>query len=88
MKCIRVEELEDAYRCYFLAEQEGEAIANEFSVGSLAQAKECNIVEGTTLNAPTATIGVRSWLWGVTILTYPRPSVMKVVISPKQVTIL
>lgn len=51
MKCIRVEELEDAYRCYFLAEQEGEAIANEFSVGSLAQAKECNIVEGTTLNA-------------------------------------
>lgn len=51
MKCIRVEELEDVYRCYFLAEQEGEAIANEFSVGSLAQAKECNIVDGTTLNA-------------------------------------
>nr|DAE23352.1 MAG TPA: tail protein [Myoviridae sp. ctcPl3] len=51
MKCIRVEELEDVYRCYFLAEQEGEAIANEFSVGSFAQAKECNIVDGTTLNA-------------------------------------
>ena len=51
MKCIRVEELEDVYRCYFLAEQEGEAIANEFSVGSLAQAKECNLVNGTTLNA-------------------------------------
>lgn len=51
MKCIRVEELKDVYRCYFLAEQEGEAIANEFSVGSLAQAKECNIVDGTTLNA-------------------------------------
>lgn len=51
MKCIRVEELEDVYRCSFLAEQDGEAIANEFSVGSLAQAKECNIVEGTTLNA-------------------------------------
>lgn len=51
MKCIKVEELKDTYRCYFLAEQEGEAIANEFSVGSLAQAKECNIVEGTTLNA-------------------------------------
>lgn len=51
MKCIRVEELEDTYRCYFLAEQDGEAIANEFSVGSLAQAKECNIVEGTSLNA-------------------------------------
>lgn len=51
MKCIRVEELEDVYRCYFLAEQEGEAIANEFSVGSLAQAKECNLVDGTTLNA-------------------------------------
>lgn len=51
MKCIGVEELEDVYRCYFLAEQEGEAIANEFSVGSLAQAKECNLVDGTTLNA-------------------------------------
>lgn len=51
MKCIRVEELEDVYRCCFLAEQDGEAIANEFSVGSLAQAKECNIVEGTTLDA-------------------------------------
>lgn len=51
MKCIRVEELEDVYRCYFLAEQEGEAIANEFSVGSLAQAKECNLVDDTTLNA-------------------------------------
>lgn len=51
MKCIKVEELEDTYRCYFLAEQDGEAIANEFSVGSLAQAKECNIVEGTSLNA-------------------------------------
>lgn len=32
MKCIRVEELEDVYRCSFLAEQDGEAIANEFSV--------------------------------------------------------
>lgn len=51
MKCIKVEELKDTYRCYFLAEQDGEAIANEFSVGSLAQAKECNIVEGTSLNA-------------------------------------
>lgn len=51
MKCIKVEELEDVYRCYFLAEQDGEAIANEFSVGSLAQAKECNLVEGTSLNA-------------------------------------
>ena len=51
MKCVRVEELASVYRCYFLAEQDGEAIANEFSVGSLAQAKECNIVEGTTLNA-------------------------------------
>lgn len=51
MKCIRVEELDEVYRCYFLAEQEGEAIANEFSVGSLAQAKECNLVDGTTLNA-------------------------------------
>lgn len=39
MKCIRVEELEDVYRCSFLAEQDGEAIANEFSVGSLAPGK-------------------------------------------------
>lgn len=50
MKCIRVEELDEVYRCYFLAEQEGEAIANEFRIGSLAQAKECNLVDGTTLN--------------------------------------
>lgn len=50
MKCIRVEELDEVYRCYFLAEQEGEAIANEFSVGSFAQVKECNLVDGTTLN--------------------------------------
>ena len=72
MKCIRVEELEDVYRCSFLAEQDGEAIANEFSVGSLAQAKECNIVEGTTLNAPIATIGVRLWPWDVTTSICPR----------------
>ena len=84
MKCIRVEELEDVYRCSFLAEQDGEAIANEFSVGSLAQAKECNIVEGTLLMPPTATIGVRSWPWGVTTSTCPRPLRLRTAMFPSR----
>ncbi|MBM6865897.1 hypothetical protein H6A66_12045 [Bacteroides caecigallinarum] len=50
MKCIRVEELVDAYRCYFLAEADGVSIDNDFTVGQLAMAKECNIKEGTSQN--------------------------------------
>lgn len=50
MKCIKVEELTDAYRCYFQAEVDGVTIENDFSVGQLAMAKECNIKEGTSHN--------------------------------------
>lgn len=43
MKCNRVEELDDAYRCYFKAEADGVEIENQFTPGSLAIAQECNI---------------------------------------------
>lgn len=48
MKCIRVEELPDAYRCHFKAEEDGVEINNEFTVGSLAIAQECNIKTGVS----------------------------------------
>lgn len=51
MKCIRVEELDDAYRCYFKAEEEGIEINNQFTVGSLAIAQECNIKTGVSQHA-------------------------------------
>ena len=50
MKCIKVEELPEAYRCYFLSEVDGITIENDFSVGQFAMAKECNIKEGTSHN--------------------------------------
>lgn len=50
MKCIRVEERSDAYRCYFLSEQDGVIINNEFTVGTFALAQECNIKEGISHN--------------------------------------
>lgn len=43
MKCIRVETLASAYRCYFRAEEDGVQIENEFVVGQLAICQECNI---------------------------------------------
>ena len=43
MKCLRVEEQADAYRCYFLSEQDGVTINNQFSIGSLAICKEENL---------------------------------------------
>lgn len=46
MKCIRVEELPDAYRCYLKAEEDGIEIENEFTPDSLAIAQECNIKTG------------------------------------------
>lgn len=48
MKCIRVEEMEDVYRCYFKAEEEGIEINNQFTVGTLAIAQECNIKTGVS----------------------------------------
>ena len=48
MKCIRVEDLKDAYRCYFKAEEDGIEINNQFTVGTLAIAQECNIKVGVS----------------------------------------
>lgn len=50
MKCVRVEELDESYRCFFLSEVNGITINNEFTVGTLALAQEFNIKEGTSHN--------------------------------------
>ena len=50
MKCVRVEELSEVYRCFFLSEVDGVTINNEFTVGTLALAQEFNIKEGTSHN--------------------------------------
>ena len=46
MKCNRVDELDDVYRCYFKEEEDGIEIENQFTPGSLAIAQECNIKAG------------------------------------------
>lgn len=46
MKCNRVDELDDIYRCYFKEEEDGIEIENQFTPGSLAIAQECNIKTG------------------------------------------
>lgn len=46
MKCNRVDELDDVYRCYFKEEGDGIEIENQFTPGSLAIAQECNIKTG------------------------------------------
>lgn len=48
MKCIKVEELTDVYRCYFKAEEDGVEIKNEFTPGTLAISQECNIKTGVS----------------------------------------
>lgn len=50
MKCVRVEELDESYRCFFLSEVDGITINNEFTVGTLALSQEFNIKEGTSHN--------------------------------------
>lgn len=50
MKCVRVEELDESYRCFFLSEIDGVVINNEFTIGTLALAQEFNIKEGTSHN--------------------------------------
>lgn len=50
MKCVRVEELDESYRCFFLSEVDGITINNEFTVGTLALAQEFNIKKGTSHN--------------------------------------
>ncbi|ERI85162.1 hypothetical protein HMPREF1981_02049 [Bacteroides pyogenes F0041] len=51
MKCIRVEEHDEYYRCFFLARQDGIEIHNEFTPGTLAISKEDNINEGASIGA-------------------------------------
>lgn len=46
MKCIRVETLENAYRCYLKAEEDGVEITHNFVEGQLAICQECNIKVG------------------------------------------
>lgn len=48
MKCNRVDELDDVYRCYFKEEEDGIEIENLFTPGSLAIAQECNIKTGVS----------------------------------------
>lgn len=43
MQCIRVEEMDGAYRCYFNASDGNRAIANEFVVGDLARCQSFNL---------------------------------------------
>lgn len=50
MKCVRVEELDESYRCFFLSEVDGITINNVFTVGTLALSQEFNIKEGTSHN--------------------------------------
>lgn len=48
MKCNRVDELDDVYRCYYKEEEDGIEIENQFTPGSLAIAQECNIKTGVS----------------------------------------
>ena len=48
MKCIRVEDLESVYRCYFRASEDGMEIENTFVAGQLAICQECNIKVGVS----------------------------------------
>lgn len=51
MKCIKVGELADVYRCYFKSEEDGVEIENTFTPGTLAIAQECNIKVGVSHHA-------------------------------------
>ena len=48
VKVTRVEEQANAYRCYFLHEQDGLKIENPFVLNDQAFVKEANVKEGTT----------------------------------------
>lgn len=50
MKCVRVEERADAYRCYFMATDEDKTITNNFVVNDQAQKIEFNIKPGVHEN--------------------------------------
>lgn len=50
MRCSRVEEYEEFYRCYFESERDGKTINNEFRVNDQARAQSFNIKEGVSHN--------------------------------------
>lgn len=51
MKCIRVEELDEVYRCYLKVEEDGIEIENQFTPGTQAICQECNIKVGISQHA-------------------------------------
>jgi len=51
MTCIKVEDLTNAYRCYFKATDGEKTITNDFIVGDQAATREFNIKAGTTTGA-------------------------------------
>lgn len=50
MKCVRVEELENAYRCYFTTTDGEKTITNNFIAGDQARVQEFNIKPGVHEN--------------------------------------
>lgn len=51
MKCVRVNQLATAYRCFFKAEEDGAVVENTFTVGQLALCQECNVKVGVSNHA-------------------------------------
>lgn len=51
MKCVRVNQLATAYRCFFKAEEDGTVVENTFTVGQLALCQECNVKVGVSNHA-------------------------------------
>lgn len=50
MKCIKVEEVNGAYRCFFEQDDGGRSLKQEFVAGDQARAQTFNIKEGTSHN--------------------------------------
>lgn len=50
MRCIKVEELEDAYRCYFKGMDDDKVIHNEFALNDQARCQTFNVRAGTHQN--------------------------------------
>ena len=50
MKCIKVEEVNGAYRCFFEQDDGGRSLKQEFVVGDQVRAQTFNIKEGTSHN--------------------------------------
>ncbi|WP_455961905.1 hypothetical protein [Bacteroides bouchesdurhonensis] len=51
MQCIKVDELENAYRCYFKNKEDEKIIHNQFVVNDQAKVKTDNYQSGTSYNA-------------------------------------